>query len=149
MRALAAFVSLTLACSAIASHPIAAPGADGLPAAPAPVPVQVPPSPEAPAPPPPETPAPPLSSPERIATDTPKTTVLGNTFVAPAGWSFLVRGAATVLEAPEGDSRIALVDIHAEDADGAVALAWTHFGEEKKWPLLPIAARKPSGPQAQ
>ena len=135
MRALAAFVSLTLACSAIASHPIAAPGADGLPVAPAPVPVQVPPSPEAPAPPPPETPAPPLSSPERIATDTPKTTVLGNTFVAPAGWSFFVRGAATVLEAPEGDSRIALVDIHAEDADGAVALAWTHFGEEKKWPL--------------
>src|SRR5438093_1274989 len=84
MRALAAFVSLTLACSAIALHPIAAPGADGLPAAPAPVPLQVPPSPEAPAPPPPETPAPPLSSPERIATDTPKTTVLGNTFVAPA-----------------------------------------------------------------
>ena len=41
-------------------------------------------------------------APERIPADTPKTTVAGNTFVAPAGWSLLVRGPATILEAPEG-----------------------------------------------
>ena len=37
----------------------------------------------------------------------PKKPVLGNTFIAPAGWSLAVRGPATILEAPEGDSRIA------------------------------------------
>ena len=40
--------------------------------------------------------------PEHIEADTPRTTVAGNTFVAPAGWSLLVRGPATVLEAPAG-----------------------------------------------
>ncbi len=58
---------------------------------------------------------------ERIAADTPKTTVAGNTFVAPAGWSLLVRGPATILEAPEGGSFIALVDVAAKDAKDADA----------------------------
>ena len=48
---------------------------------------------------------------ERLSADTPKTTVLGNTFIAPAGWSISVRGPATIIEAPEGDSRIVLVDV--------------------------------------
>ena len=38
----------------------------------------------------------------------------GNAFIAPAGWSVTVRGPATILEAPEGDSRIALVDVRAQ-----------------------------------
>ena len=50
---------------------------------------------------------------ERLAADTPNQTVLGNTFIAPAGWTVTVRGPATILEAPEGDSRIALVDVTA------------------------------------
>jgi len=88
------------------------------------------------APPPAEKPAAPSASVEKLAADTLKTTVLGNTFVAPAGWSVIVRGAATVLEAPEGDSHIALVDVRGEDADGAVALAWKSYGAETlKWPL--------------
>ena len=41
---------------------------------------------------------------ERMAADTPKTTVLGNTFIAPDGWSVSVKGPATILAAPEGDS---------------------------------------------
>ena len=45
---------------------------------------------------------------ERLTADTPKTTTAGNAFIAPAGWSVVVRGAATILEAPEGGSRIAL-----------------------------------------
>src|SRR5690348_17716618 len=48
---------------------------------------------------------------ERLSADTPKTTVEGNTFIAPGGWGFVVRGPATILEAPEGDSHLALVDV--------------------------------------
>src|SRR6185295_13824556 len=55
----------------------------------------------------------PASTSVRLTADTPETTVLGNTFIAPAGWSLSVRGPATILEAPEGDSWIALVDVQA------------------------------------
>jgi len=48
---------------------------------------------------------------EPLAADTPTTTVRGNRFVAPEGWTLRVRGTATILEAPEGDSWIALVDV--------------------------------------
>jgi CubicO group peptidase (beta-lactamase class C family) len=61
--------------------------------------------------------------------------VEGATFIAPAGWSIAVRGPATILEAPEGDSRIALVDVRAADADGAVAAAWAAYLPEARWPL--------------
>lgn len=75
---------------------------------------------------------------ERIVVDTPKTTVAGNTFVAPAGWSLVVRGSATILEAPEGGSFIALVDVAVKDvasADAAVAAAWAAYKPDTKWPL--------------
>ena len=86
-------------------------------------------------------------APERIAADAPKTTVAGNTFVAPAGWSLLVRGPATILEAPEGGSFIVLVDVAVKDApaaDAAVAAAWAAYKPDAKWPLkvtTPIADR--------
>lgn len=73
-------------------------------------------------------------APERLAADTPKTTILGNTFIAPAGWSVSVRGSATILEAPEGGSWIALVDVQAADAEAAMAAGWAAF-KEAKWPL--------------
>lgn len=72
---------------------------------------------------------------ERLAADTPKTTVLGNTFIAPAGWTVTVQGPATILEAPEGDSWIALVDVSAKDADAALAAAWAAYKPDAKWPL--------------
>ena len=84
-------------------------------------------------------------APERLAADTPKATVAGNTFVAPAGWSLDVRGPATILEAPEGGSFIALVDVavkDAADANAAVAAAWAVYKPDAKWPLkvtTPIA----------
>jgi CubicO group peptidase (beta-lactamase class C family) len=77
-------------------------------------------------------------APERIAADTPKTTVAGNTFIAPAGWSLLVRGPATILEAPEGGSFVALVDVAAKDAatpEAALAAAWAAYKPDAKWPL--------------
>jgi CubicO group peptidase (beta-lactamase class C family) len=75
---------------------------------------------------------------ERIAADTPKTTVAGNTFVAPAGWSFAVRGPATILEAPEGGTFIVLIDVAAKDAadaDAAVKAAWAAYKPDATWPL--------------
>ena len=79
-----------------------------------------------------------VDAPERIAADTPKTTVAGNTFIAPAGWSLVVRGPATILEVPEGGSFVALVDVAAKDAatpEAAVAAAWAAYKPDAKWPL--------------
>jgi hypothetical protein len=67
--------------------------------------------------------APQTATSQVLAADTPQTTVEGNTFIAPAEWKMDVRGVATILEAPEGGSRIALVDVRAADADAAVAAA--------------------------
>jgi CubicO group peptidase (beta-lactamase class C family) len=71
---------------------------------------------------------------EQLKADTPKTTVLGNPFIAPAGWSVAVRGPATIVEAPEGDSRIVMVDVQAKDADAALAAGWAAY-QKPKWPM--------------
>ncbi|HET8538817.1 MAG TPA: serine hydrolase domain-containing protein [Anaeromyxobacter sp.] len=85
--------------------------------------------------------APPSAAPpERLAADTPRTTVEGNAFVAPAAWSISVRGPATILEAPEGGSRLALVDVRADDADAAVAAAWAAYRPDAAWPLKVASA---------
>ncbi len=72
---------------------------------------------------------------ERVAADTPKTTVMGNTFIAPKDWTVTVKGAATILEAPEGGSWLALVDVTAKDDDEALAEAWKAYKPEAKWPV--------------
>lgn len=73
---------------------------------------------------------------ETLAADTPKTTVAGNTFIAPAGWQIAVRGPATILTPPEGGSHLAIVDVEAKNADQAVALAWSAYSPDgKRWPL--------------
>ena len=73
---------------------------------------------------------------EVLSADTQQTTVHGNKFIAPAGWKVSVRDQATILEVPEGGSRIALIDINADDADAAVAAAWKQYGLDPKWPLF-------------
>ena len=70
-----------------------------------------------------------------LTADTPSTTVAGNTFIAPAGWSIVAKGNATIVEAPEGDSRIVLVDVAAKDADAAVKEAWGVYRKDAPWPL--------------
>jgi len=75
------------------------------------------------------------ASAENLAADTPSTTVAGNTFIAPAGWVIEVRGPATILTPPEGESHIALVDVPAKDADAAVAAAWAAYRPDASWPL--------------
>jgi CubicO group peptidase (beta-lactamase class C family) len=93
-----------------------------------------------------QSPTPALAAPasaaaERLKADTPKTTVTGNTFIAPTEWSISVRGPATILEAPEGGSYIALVDVTAKDADAAVAAAWAAYKPDAKWPLKVVNDR--------
>jgi CubicO group peptidase (beta-lactamase class C family) len=107
---------------------------------PPPEPVVAPPAPS-PAPTAPA-PAPDRSAPEVLAADTPETTSLGATFIAPAAWTLSVQGPATVLTAPEGDSHIVFVDSHAPDADGALAAAWAAYGGSPKWPLK-VAVDRP------
>jgi CubicO group peptidase (beta-lactamase class C family) len=102
-----------------------APAASAAPTALTPTPATVP------------APAPPSASPaaQALSADTPSTTVGGATFIAPAGWTVTVRGPATILEPPEAGSAIALVDVHAKDADAAVAAAWAAYMPNAKWPL--------------
>ena len=72
---------------------------------------------------------------ERLARDTPRTTTAGNRFIAPAGWSIAVRGPATILEPPEGNSAIALIDLQTPSAESAVAAAWKHYKPDAQRPL--------------
>src|SRR5271169_1193957 len=74
-------------------------------------------------------------APEKLSADTPKTTVLGNGFIAPKDWSIRIKGPATILEAPEGDSWVALVDVQAKTQDEALAAAWQAYKPDAKWPL--------------
>jgi CubicO group peptidase (beta-lactamase class C family) len=76
---------------------------------------------------------------EVLAADTPRTTVEGNKFIAPAGWRIEVRGPATILTPPEGDSYIALVDVKAKDADAAIAAAWAAYRPEAAKRPLKVA----------
>ena len=71
----------------------------------------------------------------QVAAESPQHTTGGATFVAPAGWTVTVRGPATILEAPERDSHLALVDVRAPTADSAVALAWAAYIPVHNWPL--------------
>lgn len=80
---------------------------------------------------------------ETLAADAPRTTVDGNGFVAPAGWRIETKGPAVILTAPEGGSRIALVDVAAKDADAAVAAAWAAYDAKAKWPLK-LATDRPA-----
>jgi len=72
---------------------------------------------------------------ERLAADTPKTTVFGNAFVAPKDWSIRVNGSASILTAPEGGSWVALVDVQATGPDEALAAAWKAYNSDAKWPI--------------
>ncbi len=60
---------------------------------------------------------------------------MGNAFIAPKDWSIRVKGPATILEAPEGDSWIALVDVEAKTQGEALAAAWKAYKPDAKWPV--------------
>lgn len=116
MRAPWPFVLIAIAACGSSSPPAQLPVTESPPPEGAPPPAEPPPAP----------PAKPVA--QKLAADTPSTTAAGNTFIAPAGWTLTAAGKATILEAPEGDSRIAFVDVQAKDADAALAEAWTAYG---------------------
>src|ERR1700684_1097239 len=74
-------------------------------------------------------------APEKLSADPPSTTILGNAFIAPKDWSIRVKGPATILEAPEGDSWVALVDVQAKGSDEDLAAAWQAYKPDAKWPV--------------
>lgn len=73
------------------------------------------------------------STSEQLTADTPKTTVMGNAFVAPKDWSVRVQGPATIVEAPEGDSWVVLVDVAAKSPEEALTAAWKAYKPDAKW----------------
>jgi hypothetical protein len=64
---------------------------------------------------------------ERFPVDTPLTTSSGATFASPSGWEVTFGPDKCVLNPPEGDSHLALVDVKAGDAASAVAAAWASY----------------------
>jgi CubicO group peptidase (beta-lactamase class C family) len=74
---------------------------------------------------------------EKVAEDSPKTTVAGNPFIAPVGWTLRVRAPGTILESPEGGSFVALYDLaDAKDADAAIAQAWTLYKGKAPYAMI-------------
>ncbi|MEO8055886.1 MAG: serine hydrolase [Acidobacteriota bacterium] len=72
---------------------------------------------------------------EVLAADSLRTTAAGATFTAPAGWTVKTQGPLVVLDPPEGDSHLAIVDVEAKDAEAAVAAAWAAYKPDAKRPL--------------
>jgi CubicO group peptidase (beta-lactamase class C family) len=70
-----------------------------------------------------------------VKADTPRTTSAGTQFVVPAGWSQHAGAGKITLDPPESGSQVVLVDVKADDADGAVAQAWKAYAPAKTWPL--------------
>jgi CubicO group peptidase (beta-lactamase class C family) len=85
------------------------------------------------------------SAPEKLAADTPRVTPGGAAFTAPAGWSITSGKSIVILEPPETDTHIVIVDSQAADAAAAVAAAWAAYKPDFKRPLrlaVPQPARE-------
>lgn len=81
------------------------------------------------------------SAPERLAADTPRVTPGGATFTVPTGWSITTGKNLVILEPPETDTHIAIVDSQAADAASGVAAAWAAYKPEAKRPLKLVTPR--------
>ncbi|MFZ3323729.1 MAG: serine hydrolase domain-containing protein [Usitatibacter sp.] len=75
------------------------------------------------------------SSKELLAADSPRATPAGATFTAPTGWNLSGIASGVILEAPEADSHLAIIDSNAPDAAAAVEAAWNAYNEKAKHPL--------------
>jgi CubicO group peptidase (beta-lactamase class C family) len=78
---------------------------------------------------------------ERLAADTPGVTPGGATFTAPSGWSIETGKNLVILQPPEADTHIAIVDCQAADARAAVAAAWAAYKPEAKRPVKLVTPR--------
>ena len=69
---------------------------------------------------------------ERLGVEAKRSTPAGATYTAPAGWSIRSGPSMVVLEPPESDSHLAIVDVRAADAATAVAAAWSIYRPDFK-----------------
>jgi CubicO group peptidase (beta-lactamase class C family) len=74
------------------------------------------------------------SASQRIAADSPQNTGSA-VFTAPAGWSVTTAKNIVILEPPETDTHIVIVDSEGTDAAAAVAAAWAAYKPDFKRPL--------------
>jgi CubicO group peptidase (beta-lactamase class C family) len=72
---------------------------------------------------------------EPLSADTRLTTTGGATFTAPMGWRVTSAANKTVLDPPEEDSHLVLLDVHATDAASAVAAGWANYRPDANRPL--------------
>lgn len=82
---------------------------------------------------------------EHLAEDTQRVTSGGARFTAPGGWSITTNANLVILDPPEGDSHIVIVDSKAADAKSAVEGAWAAYKPDFKRPVrltVPGAARE-------
>jgi len=82
---------------------------------------------------------------ERLAGDAARTTPKGNTFTAPAGWTVTSRAHIVILDPPEPDSHVAIVDVEATSADAAVQTAWASYRPDV--PVRPLKLSLPRSPR--
>ena len=85
----------------------------------------------------------PRSAPEHLAADTSRTTPGGATFTVAAGWSIVTGENVVILQPPENDTHIAIVDSQAPDAAAAVAASWATYKPGEKRPLKLVTSEPP------
>ena len=72
---------------------------------------------------------------QHLKADTAATTLAGASFTAPADWRLTEGAALRLLEPPEGDSHLAVVDVQAADAAAALAAGWAAYRPGANRPL--------------
>src|SRR5260221_6425409 len=77
----------------------------------------------------------PVSAVEVLSADTSLTTTGGATFTAPMGWRVTSAANKSVLEPPEADSHLVLLDVNATDAAAAMAAGWANYRPDANRPL--------------
>ncbi len=80
-------------------------------------------------------------APELLGVDTKLVAPGGATLTAPAGWSVAKGPGMIVLQPPETDTHLAIVESDAADATAAVAAAWSAYKPEAKRPLKLVTPR--------
>jgi CubicO group peptidase (beta-lactamase class C family) len=85
----------------------------------------------------------PASAAEALSADTPLTTARGATFTAPKGWAVTSAANKIVLDPPEADSHLVVLEVDAMDADAAVAAGWANYRPEAKRPLQIATTQAP------
>lgn len=84
----------------------------------------------------PATPAAAPSAARKLAQDETVKTASGATYTAPKGWYLTAGTDLSVLEDPDRELKLAIVEIAAADREAAVAGAWARFEPEFKLPVL-------------